>query len=102
MEDATVHLYQADTPELVATARDLFREYARAIGTDLEYQGFNVKESQYTELASPEYGTHLDIFQVPVIGSFTLNGDKGKKINPWFYDASSTNRHNRNSFEYGV
>jgi putative acetyltransferase len=33
-------LVQADGPGLVATARDLFREYAEAIGTDLEYQGF--------------------------------------------------------------
>ena len=33
-------LSQADSPELVATAHALFREYAEAIGTDLEYQGF--------------------------------------------------------------
>jgi len=32
---------QADNPELVATARGLFREYEQAIGTDLEYQGFS-------------------------------------------------------------
>lgn len=33
-------LIQAESPELVATARDLFREYADVISTDLEYQGF--------------------------------------------------------------
>lgn len=33
-------LSQANNPELVATARNLFREYAQAIATDLEYQGF--------------------------------------------------------------
>jgi len=33
-------LSQANSPELVVVARDLFREYARAIETDLEYQGF--------------------------------------------------------------
>jgi ribosomal protein S18 acetylase RimI-like enzyme len=31
---------QADTPEHVEIVRALFREYAEAIGTDLEYQGF--------------------------------------------------------------
>lgn len=35
-----ITLTQADSPELVATARALFREYAEAIDTDLEYQGF--------------------------------------------------------------
>lgn len=33
-------LHQAESPELVSIVRDLFREYERAIGTDLEYQGF--------------------------------------------------------------
>lgn len=33
-------LNQAESPELVETARSLFREYAEAIATDLEYQGF--------------------------------------------------------------
>ena len=40
MPASAIVLRQADRPELVATARDLFREYAAAIGTDLEYQGF--------------------------------------------------------------
>jgi putative acetyltransferase len=40
MPAAEIMLSQADSAELVATARSLFREYAQAIGTDLEYQGF--------------------------------------------------------------
>ncbi len=39
MTATEIALSQADSPELVATARALFREYAEAIGTDLEYQG---------------------------------------------------------------
>lgn len=35
-----VVLRQAATPELIATTRDLFQEYALALGIDLEYQGF--------------------------------------------------------------
>ena len=40
MATAEIALSQVDGPELVATVRSLFREYAEAIGTDLEYQGF--------------------------------------------------------------
>jgi ribosomal protein S18 acetylase RimI-like enzyme len=40
MTATEITLSQADSPELVATVRSLFREYAGAIGTDLEYQGF--------------------------------------------------------------
>ena len=36
-------LFQADTPERVEIVRALFREYAEAIGTDLEYQGFSAE-----------------------------------------------------------
>ncbi|HEY5849798.1 MAG TPA: GNAT family N-acetyltransferase [Lysobacter sp.] len=43
-------LTQAQTPEQVATARMLFREYAQAIGTDLEYQGFS---SELAALPAP-------------------------------------------------
>ncbi len=40
MPTPDIVLSQADSPERVATARALFREYADAIGSDLEYQGF--------------------------------------------------------------
>jgi len=35
-----IALHQIATPQQVATIRELFREYAQTIGTDLEYQGF--------------------------------------------------------------
>jgi len=40
LHPGNIVLIRADTPELIAIARDLFQEYALAIGTDLEYQGF--------------------------------------------------------------
>jgi ribosomal protein S18 acetylase RimI-like enzyme len=40
MAPSEIILSQVDSPALVATARGLFREYEKAIGTDLEYQGF--------------------------------------------------------------
>lgn len=39
----TISLSQTDSPKLVATARTLFQEYAEAIGTNLEYQGFSAE-----------------------------------------------------------
>jgi GNAT superfamily N-acetyltransferase len=41
MTRSDIVVRQADTPDLVETARNLFHEYAEAIGTDLEYQGFS-------------------------------------------------------------
>ena len=40
MSGPHIELLQADTPELIEIAGKLFREYAQAIATDLEYQGF--------------------------------------------------------------
>ena len=40
MPSHRIVLLQADTPELITIVRALFQEYASAIGTDLEYQGF--------------------------------------------------------------
>ncbi len=43
MTPSDIALHQVATPEQTATIRDLFREYAEAIGTDLEYQGFTAE-----------------------------------------------------------
>lgn len=43
MTPGNFQLHHADSRELVAIARDLFREYAAAIATDLEYQGFSAE-----------------------------------------------------------
>jgi putative acetyltransferase len=40
MHPGNIVLTLADRPELIGVARDLFQEYARALGIDLEYQGF--------------------------------------------------------------
>jgi ribosomal protein S18 acetylase RimI-like enzyme len=43
MTAAEIVLTQVEGPALAETARGLFREYAEAIGTDLEYQGFTAE-----------------------------------------------------------
>jgi prepilin-type N-terminal cleavage/methylation domain-containing protein len=69
---------------------------------DIDYKGFTFKEGQFAELA-PTNGlpadADIEVLRVPVSGPFPLIGRVEKKINPWFYDASSTNRHNKNSFD---
>jgi hypothetical protein len=66
---------------------------------NIDYKGFTLKEAQVAEL-DPSYGAaKVEVLSVPVPGPFILNGVKNKKINPWFYDASSTNRHNKNTFD---
>lgn len=40
---ATIRIVPADTPELVPTVRDLFREYQQQLGVDLCFQGFEAE-----------------------------------------------------------
>lgn len=40
MAPPSIVISPADSPEFVTTVRALFQEYAEAIGTDLEHQGF--------------------------------------------------------------
>ena len=79
------------------------RNSARA-RNDIDYKGFSLKDSQYEQLSKNDYSyasEKLQVIAVPVPGPYTLAGgiDGKKPINPWFYDASSTNRHNKTGFD---
>ena len=40
---ATIRIVPADTPELIPTVRELFREYQQQLGVDLCFQGFEAE-----------------------------------------------------------
>ena len=79
--------------------QDGIRNSARS-RANIEYKGFSPKPSQTGVLHPNRVGSReeVEIFVVPVPGPVTVQGKSGK-LNPWFYDASSTNRHNRASFD---
>ncbi|MGN6790674.1 MAG: GNAT family N-acetyltransferase [Rhodanobacteraceae bacterium] len=54
-----VALLQADAPQHVEIVRALFREYAEAIGTDLEYQGFSAELAALPDPYVPPRGALL-------------------------------------------
>jgi prepilin-type N-terminal cleavage/methylation domain-containing protein len=65
---------------------------------DIPYRGITFRESQYKELADfPD----AEVLVLPLKGPTirALNGKGGRILNPWLYDASSTNRHNRDGFD---
>ncbi|WP_202624734.1 GNAT family N-acetyltransferase [Steroidobacter agaridevorans] len=65
MLSGNVVLIQAATPELIALTRDLFQEYALAIGIDLEYQGF---AAELAALPAPYVSPHGVLFIAYVDG----------------------------------
>ena len=65
MLSGSVILTRADTPELVTIVRDLFQEYARALGIDLEYQGF---AAELAALPAPYVLPHGALFVAYVDG----------------------------------
>lgn len=89
-ENEIISVADLDTIFKVQGIRNSSREKA-----GVDFKGFSLRESQYAEL---KQGTDVEILTVPVPGPFMLEGKKGK-LNPWFYDASSTNRHNRGGFD---
>jgi prepilin-type N-terminal cleavage/methylation domain-containing protein len=68
------------------------------------YRQMTFKKDQYAELNVSE---DVEILVVPLRGPWDdrfeakIAGTTGKtkKVNPWFYDATSTNRHNPESFD---
>jgi prepilin-type N-terminal cleavage/methylation domain-containing protein len=72
------------------------------VKNDIDFKGFNFKNAQYAEPHSTVVNgaKNIKIIVVPVPGPFELRSATGNKmLNPWFYDASSTNRHNKSGFD---
>lgn len=59
MNTTDIVLKQAADPKLVAQAQELFLEYADAIGTNLEYQGFSAELSALPDPYMPPHGALL-------------------------------------------
>lgn len=55
----SITLVSAESPQQVELARRLFREYADAIGVDLEYQGFTAELEALPSPYIPPYGSLL-------------------------------------------
>jgi prepilin-type N-terminal cleavage/methylation domain-containing protein len=66
---------------------------------DLKYTSMQFRESQVKSIGGP---AGVDILVAPVIGPEMILGQNGLRLNPWRYDSSSTNRHNRQSFDLWV
>lgn len=65
---------------------------------DIPYRGVTFKPNQFDDLKGYE---DVDVLKLPVDKGPHLLDTKtpGKKLNPWFYDATSTNRHNTETFD---
>lgn len=73
LSNSVIAVSRADTPELVSIARALFREYAEAIGTDLEYQGFAAELASLPEpYAAPAGGLFIAHVDDEVAGCVAL------------------------------
>lgn len=82
MTATEITLSQADSPELVATVRSLFHEYAGVIGTDLEYQGFTAELAALPAPYAPPNGAllvaHVGSDVAGCVGLRPLDGHTGE------------------------
>ncbi len=63
---------------------------------DVPYTGMHFRNGQVRELNAAK---EIRVLAVPAKGPNMIVGKNNVQINPWYYDASSTNRHNRQSFD---
>lgn len=82
MQATNIVLKQVKEAGLVADARELFREYAEAIGTDLEYQGFSAELAALPEPYVPPRGAlylaHVDDTLAGCVALRPLDGQTGE------------------------
>lgn len=68
------------------------------VARDVPYRAGDFKASQHKKMEVVG-GDYVEMLVVPVPGPQMLPAQGGGTFNGWFYDASSTNRHNRKSFD---
>lgn len=77
-------------------------ENSARVEREVPYRQFKFKPDQYRALDTPA-GTNVNILVVPLKGPHEYDalgpGTTRIKVNPWFYDSSSTNRHNAESYD---
>jgi prepilin-type N-terminal cleavage/methylation domain-containing protein len=63
---------------------------------EIPFRGVAFKNDQYAALRD---NTNVFVLAVPMKGPHQFNGKGNSVFNPWFYDATSTNRHNSETFD---
>ena len=66
---------------------------------DVPYRSGTFKSSQFEELEEAGGMEHVHMLVVPAPGPMMLPAEGGGTFNTWFYDASSTNRHNQATYD---
>ena len=96
-------------PDEVITTADLKANFGadgvqnsgRRVG-EVPYRGVQFKPNQYSDIQPASGSGDVDALIVPVQGPKDIEltaPDGKKKVNPWLYDASTTNRHNLETFD---